>query len=85
MSKPEPNMIISLFHKTLQEYVDAFEAMTDLYDDGKIPEDSVLEQHMATVVRKRDKLLTCVKSARYYHSQDLGLVVPMIHLHGGFC
>lgn len=82
-TKPEPQIIQSFFTKTLVDYCDAIEAMTDLYDDGKTPDEELLNQHVARVSRYREKLITTVKAARYHHGHDFGMIVPFLYLNGG--
>lgn len=85
MSKPEPQIIVSLFRKTLIEYIDAIDTLTALYDGGKMPDEALLHEHIMMVAKKREKLYLSVKGAKYHHGSDLGLVVPQLYLHGGIC
>jgi len=85
MSAPEQQIIISYFYKTLSEYYDAILEMTDLFDTGKMPDETLLNEHINMVARKRMKLVTTVQSARYHYNSDLSLVIPNLYLHGGIC
>lgn len=82
---PELNIIVSLFHQTLGEYTDAIWDMTDLYDEGKIPNDIILSEHVRRVSNRREKLLMCCHSARTHHGIEMQRMIPLLHLHGGIC
>lgn len=84
-SVPEKYLIVSLFDKTKGEFVDAFWDLTELYADGKTPEDIILNEHVNRVHNRREKMISCIRSARYHHGHDLGLVIPAVNLNGGFC
>jgi hypothetical protein len=82
---PEKYLIVSLFDKTLIEFTDAFWNLTELYADGKTPDDTTLQWHVDRVSNRREKMISCIKSAQYHHGNDLGLVIPIVNLNGGFC
>ncbi len=82
---PELNLIVSLFHQTLVEYIDAIWDMTEVVDPDKTPNDTLLAEHVRRVSNRREKLLMCCHSARKHHDYEMARMIPILHLHGGIC
>lgn len=85
MTTVDPQIIQSYFSKVLVAYVDAIDNLTALYEEGKTPDEALLHEHVMYVSRQRDKLVMTVNSAKLHHGNDLGLVIPNLHLGGGIC
>lgn len=84
-AQPELEQIVSLFEQTLEEFAEAIWQMTELYDDGRTPNEEFLAKHIGYVANRREKLIMCAKAAELNYGQNLYRSIPILHMHGGIC
>jgi hypothetical protein len=71
MNNPDPASVRLFYIKAFNDYVDAIEELTDLYESGKTPDNEALAASIVIMDQRKEKLTTVVSMAQNKYKIDL--------------